>query len=249
MGAIIVFSTSEAFFRHLTDQSFVPLERETNGRLYLSLVEEMLFTQPMLDKGQLQGFQAAAQFLEKLDKQGQKPPSAFADEGTSELNREESDGRKTCAAASSHNSITVGTDICQHTRQVPTGHLQTGITLPTTPTRQLLGSMQHYTTDFVLLPVRRNEHDPNVTVGSRRPQEGRMPSTDGTAGRGATTPWCTGLKAMIKDLLFSNEGVREKPLLGLAKMNRSQLADKARQLHVAVSENHTRGILLDQDLK
>ena len=32
----------------------------------------------------------------------------------------------------------------------------------------------------------------------------------------------------------------EQPLLGLAKMNRSQLADKACQLQKPTSENHTR---------
>ena len=33
---------------------------------------------------------------------------------------------------------------------------------------------------------------PNVSVGSRRPQEGRMASTHGTAGKGRTMPWSTG---------------------------------------------------------
>ena len=50
-------------------------------------------------------------------------------------------------------------------------------------------------------------------------------------------------KAMIKDL-FSKEGEQEKPLSGFAKMNRSQLADKARQPQVPVLENHTRGHLI-----
>ena len=44
MGTIIDFSTSVAFFRHLTDQSFVQLERETNGHLHLSLVEDTVTT-------------------------------------------------------------------------------------------------------------------------------------------------------------------------------------------------------------
>ena len=51
------------------------------------------------------------------------------------------------------------------------------------------------------------------------------------------------LKAMIKDLLFSKEEEQENPLLGVARMTRSQLADKARQLQIPVSENHTRGLL------
>ena len=49
------------------------------------------------------------------------------------------------------------------------------------------------------------------------------------------------LKAMIKDLLFSEEDGQEQPLLGLAKMNRSQLADKARQLNIPTAESHTKG--------
>ena len=51
-------------------------------------------------------------------------------------------------------------------------------------------------------------------------------------------------KAMIKDLLFSKEEQQEKQLLGFAKMNRSQLADKARQLQIPVPKNHTRGHLI-----
>ena len=51
------------------------------------------------------------------------------------------------------------------------------------------------------------------------------------------------LKAMIKDLLLSKEEEQENPLLGVARMTRSQLADKARQLQIPVSENHTRGHL------
>ena len=50
-------------------------------------------------------------------------------------------------------------------------------------------------------------------------------------------------KAMIKDLLLSKEEEQENPLLGVARMTRSQLADKARQLQIPVSENHTRGLL------
>ena len=50
------------------------------------------------------------------------------------------------------------------------------------------------------------------------------------------------LKAIIKDLLFSKEREQDKPLLGFAKLNKSQLADKAR-LQIPVSENHTREYL------
>ena len=67
MGATFYFCTGAASFIILTDQSFVQLERDTNGHLFLSLVEDML-SQPILDKGQLQGFQAAAQLLENRDK-------------------------------------------------------------------------------------------------------------------------------------------------------------------------------------
>ena len=56
------------------------------------------------------------------------------------------------------------------------------------------------------------------------------------------------LKSMIKDLLFSKEGGQEKPLLGFAKMNRNQLAEKARQLQIpGIRESHERTI--DQDHK
>ena len=52
------------------------------------------------------------------------------------------------------------------------------------------------------------------------------------------------LKSMIKDLLFAKEGKQEKTLLGFASMTRSQLADKARQLQIPVTVNHTRGHLM-----
>ena len=52
------------------------------------------------------------------------------------------------------------------------------------------------------------------------------------------------LKAMIKDMLFSDEDGQEQPLLGLAKMNRSPLADKARQVNIPIAESHTRGLLI-----
>ena len=67
MGAVVELSTGAAFFRKLTGQSFVQLERETHGHLFLSLVEGVL-SQPILDKGQLQGVQEAAQVLEHFDK-------------------------------------------------------------------------------------------------------------------------------------------------------------------------------------
>ena len=52
------------------------------------------------------------------------------------------------------------------------------------------------------------------------------------------------LKSMIKDLIFPKGGEQEKPLLCFAKMNRGQLAEKARQLQILVYENHTRGHLI-----
>ena len=47
MGAMIDFSIGAAFFRNLTDQSFLQLEKEANGHVYLSLVEDVL-PQPIL---------------------------------------------------------------------------------------------------------------------------------------------------------------------------------------------------------
>ena len=85
MGAITDISTSAAFLRNLTAQSFVQLERETNGHLYLSLVDNMS-SQPNSDTSQLQGFQAAAHVLDNLYKLEKK---------------------NFCLAASSHNNITV----------------------------------------------------------------------------------------------------------------------------------------------
>ena len=55
------------------------------------------------------------------------------------------------------------------------------------------------------------------------------------------------LKAMIKDLLFSEEEEEEKPLLGFAKMNGSQLTDKARQLQIPTSEREPHEVTADQN--
>ena len=62
-------------------------------------------------------------------------------------------------AASSHNNITIDNDICQYTIPVTTDQIQTRIASSISHIRQLLGSLQHSTTDFVPLPVRTNEHD------------------------------------------------------------------------------------------
>ena len=170
MGAIIDYCTGAAFFRHLTDQSFVQLERESNGHLFLSLVEDLL-SQPILDKEQLQGFQAAAQVLKNL--------------GQSEV-------ENVCLAASPHHHIIHDTDTRQHTRPVTTDTSQTVFTLPVSQPRQLLGSMQHSSTVFAPLTVNTNEIDSDVSVRSLCSQEGRMPSTDGASGRSATTSWSLG---------------------------------------------------------
>ena len=177
MGAIIDFSTGAAFFRHLADQAFVQQERESNGQLYLSLVEDML-SQPILNKKQLQGFQAAAQVLENLEK---------------------SEEKHGCLAASSQHHIMHDSDIRQHNEQVPTDTSQTGTTSPDSHTRQHLGPMQHYTTVFAPLTVNTNEIDSDVSIRSRCTQEGRMPTTDGTSGRGATSPWSTGVGTEVHD--------------------------------------------------
>ena len=67
IGTIIASCTGAAFFRTLRDQTLNQREREPHGHLYVSLVEDV-HSQPILDKGQLQGFQAAARVLEHLDK-------------------------------------------------------------------------------------------------------------------------------------------------------------------------------------
>ena len=61
MGAIIDFSTGAAFFRHLTDQSCVQLERESNGHLYLSLVEDLL-SQPIWTENSCKDFKQRHRF-------------------------------------------------------------------------------------------------------------------------------------------------------------------------------------------
>ena len=94
---------------------------------------------------------------------------------------------KTCALTTSlHSSRIRDTDLCQHTGQVTTDHLHAGSTSPITDARQPLGSMPHSITELVSSPVRSDEHDSYVTIGCRQSQEGRMPSIDGTAGRGTT---------------------------------------------------------------
>ena len=177
MGAIIDFSTGAAFFRHLTDQSFVQLERASNGHLYLSLVEDLL-SQPILDREQLQGFQAAAQVLKNLD---------------------QSEVENVCLAASPLHHTIHDSDIRQHTRPITTDTSQTVLTLPVSQPRQLLGSMQHSTTVFAPFTVNTNEIDSDVSDRSRCSQEGRMPSIDGAFGRSATTSWNPGGGTEVHD--------------------------------------------------
>ena len=222
IGAIIDFSTGVAFFRHLTDQSVVQLERETTCYLHLSPVEDRL-SKTISDKYQLQGSKQLRRFWEISTNQ-------------------ENTG---CLAASSHTHVIRDSGIRQHNTPVTTNQLQTAITTPVSHARQLPGSTHHSTTNVPSLTVNMNESDSDVSVGSRRTQEGRMPTTVRCLGevqprRGILV---LELKAMIKDLLLSKQEERESPLLGVARMTRSQLADKARQLQIPVSENHTRGHL------
>ena len=170
MGAIIDFSTGAAFFRNLTDQYFVQLERETQGHLYLSRVEDML-SQPILEESQLQ-----------VPSSGTGPGQSRQKEGKTIVLQHHPRTRTsslTMTSASTPDQL----QLINYRREIKP---------PISHTRQILGSMQHSTTDFVSLPVRANEHDSNVSVGIRRPQERRMPSLDGTFGRGTTTPWSTG---------------------------------------------------------
>ena len=143
----------------------------------MSLVEDML-SQPILNKEQLQRFQAAAQVLENLD---------------------ESTEKHGCLAAPSQHQIMHDRDIRQHNEQDPTDTSQTGTTSPDSHTRQHVGPMQHYTTVFAPLTVNRNAIDSDVSIRSRCTQEGRMPSTDGKSGRGATSPWSAGVGTEVQD--------------------------------------------------
>ena len=177
MGAIIDFSTGAAFFRHLTDQSFVQLERESNGHLYLTLVEDLL-SQPILDREQLQGFQAAGQVLK---------------------NQGQSEVENVCLAASPLHHIIHDSDTRQHTRPITTDTSQTVLTLPVSQPRQLLGSMHHSTTVFAPFTVNTNEIDSDVSDRSRYSLERRMPSNDGAVGRSATTAWSPGGGTEVQD--------------------------------------------------
>ena len=216
IGAIIDLSTGAAFFRHLTDESVVQLERESNGHLYLSLVEDLL-SQPILDKEHLQGFQAAAQVLKNL--------------GQSEV-------ENVCLAASSPHHIIHNSDTRQYTRPVKTDTSQTVLTFPASQQRQLLGSMQHSTTVFAPLTVNTNEIDSDGSVRSRCSQEGRMPSTDGTSGRSATVveSWW-----MINDLLFSKGGGQEKTITGIREDEQESTGGKGTTTtDSSIRESHER---------
>ena len=166
------FSTGAAFFRHLADRAFVQLTRESNEHLHLSLVEDML-SQPILNKEQLQGFQAASQVSEKFS-MSQKKNTVVLQHPLNII---------------SYMTVTTR----QHNEQVSTDTSQTGTTSPASHTRQHLGPMQHCTTVFAPLTVNTNEIDSDVSTRSRCTQEGRMPSTDGTSGRCATSSWSTGV--------------------------------------------------------
>ena len=131
---------------------------------------KICFPQPILDKEQLQGFQAAAQVQKNL--------------GQSEV-------ENVCLAASSPHHIIHDSDTRQHTRPVTTDTSQTVLTLPASQPRQLLGSMKHSITVFAPLTMNTNEIDSDVSVRSRCSQEGRM-STDGASGRSATKSWSPG---------------------------------------------------------
>ena len=72
-------------------------------------------------------------------------------------------------------------------------------------------------------------------------------SPDGASGRSATTSWSPGggLEVHDQGSPFSRKEDKEKPLLGFVNMNRNQLAEKARQLQIPVSGNHTRRHLIN----
>ena len=72
MGAIIDFSTGVASFRHLRDQSFVQLERETHRHLCLSLLEDIL-SQTIWTKINCRGSRQLRRFWEISTNQKRKP--------------------------------------------------------------------------------------------------------------------------------------------------------------------------------
>ena len=152
--------------------------------------------------------------------------------------------RNVCLATSPHSSRTSHTSSQQQARQATSDHLQTGTTSSTTDTRQPLDSMPSSLTDFVSLRVRIDEQrfqclDRNSTVSGRTNAFNGWNSWERHSLPAECWWW-----NMIKDLLFSKENGQEQPLLGLAKMNRSQLADNARHLKIPKTESHARGHLI-----
>ena len=139
-----------------------------------------------LDSKQLQEF---AKILAKRDRTLRLHTQT---EGQVNCKKENSDGQNVCLDTSLHSSRIRDTDPSHHTGQVTTDHLQAGSTSPITDTRQPRGSMPHSITDFVSSPVRCDEHVSHVTIGCRQSQKGRMPSIDGTAGRGTTSSGSAG---------------------------------------------------------
>ena len=188
---------------------FVQLERETNGLLYLSLVEDMLL-QRMLDTSQLQEFQAGAQVLEQFDK---------------------SDRKRASPATSSRNRV------CQHTRPLLhrsiSDRIHDSFWVQCSIPQQISCHCQLDPTNMISMFW--SEDDALRKDGCLQLMEH---VGEAQLRRGVLV---VELKAMLKDLLCSKEGELAKPLFGFTKMTRNQLADKARQLQIAISENHTRG--------
>ena len=129
-----------------------------------------MLSQPILNKEQLQGFQAAAQVLENLD---------------------ESTEKHGCLAASSQHQIIHDSDIRQHNEQVPTDTSETRTTSPDSHTRQHVGPLQHDTTIFAPLTVNTHEIDSDVSIRSRCTQEGRLQLMENLGERNlAVECWC-----------------------------------------------------------
>ena len=98
------------------------------------------------------------------------------------------------------------------------------------------------------LQVRQNILDLHATVWKSTPSRRTKAFLQQVEQPGTAQPrievLVVALKAMIKDILFSKDGEQEKPLVRFTKMNRSQLADKARQLQLPTSENDMRRQLI-----
>ena len=148
-----------------------------------------MLAQPILDKEQLQGFHAAAQVLEHLDKQGQHPASTLAHGGSSELNREGSDTDNSSSSCSISKLPMTSARIPDKYQQVANRQesrqqalLHNSFWVQCSIVQQMLSLYKFDETNMI--PMSRSE------VNALRKDECLQLSEQ--LGRGTTTSWSTG---------------------------------------------------------